>query len=289
MIFIVLDAIDVENDTKIAGHVIKMHQFRLNNEQIGEALLLGDNPINSFFNSANESSIYETDYKLSHASDSGNHSIQNEDNNAFTDLILSIEFLLKYIQVAKALKPSLTSKASNFISDEYSKLRTKDVYSNEVTKTQPVTARTLESIIRLATAHAKARISKKIEVIDVEQSLELVNYAYFKEFGIKKIPKGDVLDIICGSSMNVNPSDKMFSSSISLEQKQFKDKLLQFEQITFETFSSLHVESIPISQLLASLTDLSNELYTLEEVKKFLQIMEESNRLMVSGESIYLI
>lgn len=47
-------------------------------------------------------------------------------------------------------------------------------------RTQPVTARALETLIRLSTAHARARLSKTIDADDAQSAIELVQFAYFK-------------------------------------------------------------------------------------------------------------
>ena len=47
-------------------------------------------------------------------------------------------------------------------------------------RTQPVTDRALETLIRLSTAHARARLSKVIDADDAQAAIELVQFAYFK-------------------------------------------------------------------------------------------------------------
>jgi DNA replication licensing factor MCM3 len=48
-------------------------------------------------------------------------------------------------------------------------------------QTSPLTARTLETLIRLATAHAKARLSSKVEEKDAAAAEDILRYALFKD------------------------------------------------------------------------------------------------------------
>jgi DNA replication licensing factor MCM3 len=112
-----------------------------------------------------------------------------------SDQILSVEFMKKYISVVKCIKPKLSEQACELISNEYSRLRSQDNTDSDVARTQPVTARSLETMIRLATAHAKARMAKSVGPQDAKAAIELVQYAYFKkvlEKEKKKRRRGEV-------------------------------------------------------------------------------------------------
>lgn len=70
----------------------------------------------------------------------------------------------------------LSEEASTFIAGQYALLR-----GMESNKTLPVTARTLETMIRLATAHAKSRLSDIVEEQDAKAAKDLINFAYFND------------------------------------------------------------------------------------------------------------
>lgn len=92
-----------------------------------------------------------------------------------------MEFMKKYIHIAKCIKPALSSEASRVIADEYTKLRVTDAQEEGKARTQPITARTLETLIRLSTAHARARMSKIVTKEDALAAIELIEYAVFEE------------------------------------------------------------------------------------------------------------
>ncbi|KAH9919104.1 ATP dependent DNA helicase [Fomitopsis serialis] len=95
--------------------------------------------------------------------------------------VLSIAFVKKYIQYAKGKPaPVLTKGAADWIVNVYATLRNEDPEGNKK-KTSPLTARTLETLIRLATAHAKARLSTKVQETDAMAAEELLRFALYKE------------------------------------------------------------------------------------------------------------
>jgi len=115
--------------------------------------------------------------------------------------MVSMQFMRKYIQFAKSISPQLTEESRNLISEEYVKLRAEDVYNKDTqtARTQPVTVRTLETLIRLSTAHARARLSKNIEAQDAEAAIQLIEYAFFKKVLTRKKAARDDYDMDSGN------------------------------------------------------------------------------------------
>ena len=181
LLFVVTDDVNPTRDRVISEHVLRMHRFvppgLMEGEPIREksavTLAVGDDETNE--QELLEQPMFEKFNTLLHAG------IQNKKSNN----ILSIPFLKKYVQYAKQrVQPVLTKGASDYIVTTYSSLRN-DLIGNNQRNTAPITARTLETLIRLATAHAKVRLSKTVDVKDAKVAEELLRYALFKEVAKK--------------------------------------------------------------------------------------------------------
>lgn len=181
LLFIVTDDTDEERDRHISEHVLRMHRYLQPGVEEGtpavdsleQNLSVGVGPDSNDHGSVKETVVFEKFNPLLHAGVTGDDQRRKE--------VLSIAFVKKYIQYAKnTCKPSLSQDAADYIVNAYSSLRNDDLQSNQK-KTSPLTARTLETLIRLATAHAKARLSSSISVADAEGAEAILRFALFKE------------------------------------------------------------------------------------------------------------
>ncbi|XP_077147800.1 DNA replication licensing factor MCM3 [Ranitomeya variabilis] len=176
LLFIMLDQMDPEQDREISDHVLRMHRYRAAGEQDGDAMPLGSSVDILSTNDPNVSHEEQQELQIYEKHDSLLHGVKKK-----REKTISMEFMRKYIHVAKLFKPVLTAEAANYIAEEYTRLRSQDQMSSDVARTSPVTARSLETLIRLSTAHAKVRMSKTVQLQDAEAAVELVQYAYFKK------------------------------------------------------------------------------------------------------------
>ncbi|KAI4173281.1 MAG: hypothetical protein LQ343_002992 [Gyalolechia ehrenbergii] len=103
-----------------------------------------------------------------------------EDNpeNASNQEILPVEFLTSYISYARTkCQPRITQAASDELVQSYIEMRKlgEDVRAAERRIT--ATTRQLESMIRLAEAHAKMRLSEEVTAYDVSEAVRLIKSA----------------------------------------------------------------------------------------------------------------
>ncbi|KAK5264703.1 MCM DNA helicase complex subunit [Exophiala xenobiotica] len=188
LLFIVTDDIDDKRDRMISEHVLRMHQYRAPGteegapirEQANQILGIG---VQEDQNANQTSDIFEKYNVILH---SGFH-IENTRRNAKKQVHpVSMAFLKKYVQYAKSrCKPNLTKQASDYIVNSYADLRNDQMKANQ-RRTSPLTARTLETLIRLSTAHAKVRLSSRVEKEDALIAEELLKFALFREIPEKE-------------------------------------------------------------------------------------------------------
>lgn len=181
LLFIVTDDIDDARDRMVSEHVLRMHQYRQPGQEEGTPVReQGNNPLGVGLEESQDSNrtteVYEKYNVMLHAgiASTGRGSRKKVE-------VLSLPFVKKYIQYAKTrIKPVLTKGAADHIVATYSALRNDELLGNQ-RKTAPMTARTLETLIRLSTAHAKARLSNRVEERDAKAAEGILRFALFKE------------------------------------------------------------------------------------------------------------
>ncbi|KAH8958058.1 hypothetical protein BDL97_06G001800 [Sphagnum fallax] len=153
LLFIVLDQMDADIDRQISEHVLRMHRYRTPGEDAGMPRMEVGVPADE--EEANvATAVYVKYNRLLHGVKRTRHSKREK---------LTIKFLKKYIHYAKSRHaPILTEEGAG--------------------GTLPITARTLETIIRLSTAHAKLKLRNQVTKGDVNAALSVMNFAiYHKE------------------------------------------------------------------------------------------------------------
>jgi DNA replication licensing factor MCM3 len=181
LLFVVTDDIEDARDRQISEHVLRMHRYRQPGTEEGApvredgAQLLGVG-LETDADANRPTEVYEKFNPMLH---SGVTITVGRGANRRTE-VLSIPFIKKYIQYAKRAKPILTKGAADHIVATYSALRNDELDSG-TRRTSPITARTLETLIRLSTAHAKARLSPRVEQKDADIAEQILRFALFKE------------------------------------------------------------------------------------------------------------
>lgn len=182
LLFVVTDDIEDFRDRQISEHVLRMHRYRQPGleegapvrEQRHQTLGVG---LDEDQDANQPTPVYEKFNIMLHAG----VTVTTGRGKARKVDVLSIPFIKKYIQYAKLQrKPVLTKGAADHIVATYSALRNDELEGNQ-RRTSPMTARTLETLIRLATAHAKSRLSHRVEVRDAEAAESILRFALFKE------------------------------------------------------------------------------------------------------------
>ena len=183
LLFVVTDDIEDVRDRQVSEHVLRMHRYRqLGTEEGVPVRETGPQSLGVGLDTSGEEAnrpteVYEKFNIMLHAG----VTVTTGRGAGRKVEVLTIPFVKKYIQYAKArFQPILTKGAADHIVTTYSALRNDELEGNQ-RRTSPMTARTLETLIRLSTAHAKARLSNRVEHKDAEVAEQILRYALFKE------------------------------------------------------------------------------------------------------------
>lgn len=96
--------------------------------------------------------------------------------------LLTMEFIRKFVSYAKQrCSPVLTDSARAAVVEFYNDFRQRNKDRATV-----ITARSLETLIRLSTAHAKCRLSVTVEREDVNTARSIMNYALYADARVRQ-------------------------------------------------------------------------------------------------------
>jgi len=167
-----------------------------------------------------------------------------EDPEKFQTLI-NKELLRKYIALAKRINPKMTKEAGNYIKDFYKKMRA----LNKGAEESPIviTARQLEGLIRISEAHAKIRLSEKVEKEDALASIEIMLKS-LKQVGIDPETGEFDIDALFGLP-------KTLRDRISVMMNFLKDGELHSREEIVEEMSKMGMERSDVMKVLKRLYD----------------------------------
>ncbi|ODV90401.1 hypothetical protein CANCADRAFT_44057 [Tortispora caseinolytica NRRL Y-17796] len=175
LLFVVTDEVDPKRDRAISEHILRMRQYLAPGQEEGEpvhdsvsqTLEVGEQE------EATVTQPFDVYNPLLHVG------VPTRSDGGDVE-ILSLGFIKKYIQYAKRIIPQLTIEANDLIIAAYTDMRNEELHA-DVRRTLPITTRTLETLIRLSTAHARARLSSQVTAHDAQKAIEILRFALFKE------------------------------------------------------------------------------------------------------------
>uniref|UniRef100_A0A673XW51 DNA replication licensing factor MCM3 n=1 Tax=Salmo trutta TaxID=8032 RepID=A0A673XW51_SALTR len=305
LLFIVLDQMDADSDRKVSEHVLRMHRYRAPGEQEGTAMPMGSTVDVFATEDPNITESAEQELQIYEKKDNVLHGHRNK-----KEKVVTMEFIRKYIHVAKLVKPVLTQEASDHIAEEYSKLRSHDQVTSESARTMPVTARALETMIRLSTAHAKARMSKTTDLVDAEAALELMQFAYFKKvkLGLNSFTLDTFLHFNLetkGLTLWIGFNSCCYSDPYEFEEHGkahtpcmykvclYPTWLKLFKAALMKAFQTTRSQSVAVTELLTLVNKTTrgqdDHEFDEQEVEKLLGRMQDDNQVMMSEGVVFLI
>jgi len=169
LVFIIRDTTTAEMDRQIATQVLKSVRYRGKNE--GNQRRGWSQKVHS--------AVIEPEAQVENTD--GGEMFQKQSANLYSgdgetvQEFLTIDFLKKYLKYVKEnYEPVLTKEAVSALSKNYVRMRTMAASAEHKEGNLVITTRMLESMIRLATAHAKLKCQKHVTVEDVVLARKII-------------------------------------------------------------------------------------------------------------------
>ncbi|CAG8439865.1 14433_t:CDS:10 [Funneliformis mosseae] len=303
LVFVVTDEINEVRDSLISKHVLRLHEYRPPN--LEEGVPIKEDSGQTIFMEEAEKSTEPTPVYMHYDLSPNDGNDDQRDTNSDQTNFLSSEFLKKYIQYAKGCEePRLGKAAAAYLCELWVTLRNEKEKDGKA-KTSPLTPRALDSLFRLATAHAKARLGKRVTIKDAKVAEEVVRFALFKEVSVKDRRKGKMVESLTKDTEDLMDTDETrqqsfveldFDTLVIEDNREIitSERMTLFqEHLNRITSTAPHENSISFDVLIQEINNNlpENQAYTREEVNAALKKMQDRNKLMISNDDdmIYLI
>ncbi|MCP8716504.1 MAG: minichromosome maintenance (MCM) 2/3/5 family protein [Asgard group archaeon] len=172
-----------------------------------------------------------------------------------TSYVLPVDLLTLYIQYAKEnYNPVMTEEGKHELVRAYVEMRKlgEDARSSE--KRITATTRQLESMIRLSEAHAKMRLSERVELIDVKEAVRLIKSA-IKDYATDPVTGRIDMDMIQTGTTNQQRRVQEDLANEILKIIDENNNLIRFNDLSMKLNerSSIRVENLTINETLKRL------------------------------------
>ncbi|NCN51569.1 minichromosome maintenance protein MCM [archaeon] len=170
--------------------------------------------------------------------------ILEEHQREAKEMLVDKNLFRKYIAYARQrVQPKLTDEAVKKMKDFYVGLRNRPMIEGQEMRTIPISARQLNSLIRMAEATAKLRMSEKVEEEDAEIAINLLKY-YLMQVGFDEETGEIDIDKISGK-MKSSSRNKIFivRDTISLLAKELGE-LIPIEKVEEKLEGKVNPEEI---------------------------------------------
>ncbi len=172
------------------------------------------------------------------------HHVLEGHKRGIGEMIVPRELFRKYVAYAKQkVSPELTEEASDMLKNFYVDLRNKPVSSDSEVRPIPISARQLQSLVRMAEACARARLSEYVEISDAEEAIDLMKY-YLQQVGYDYESKTFDIDRI-GNKFSSSQRSKVFTVRKKVTELEEKlGELIPIDEIKKELENELTEDEI---------------------------------------------